>query len=81
MPATVTEVRKLIEDAFGSDSALASVVQEKQGRIVGNIVWTGFEKMDVSARNQLVTQRIRNPLGFRGLNVGILYPLAPGEHL
>ncbi len=73
MPATVTEVRKLIQEGF-PDSVIE--ITEENHRIVGTIHWPKFKDMDVKKRNRLVTERVRNNLGYRGINVGFLLPLA-----
>ena len=79
MPATVTEVQNLIQAQFaGADTA---GVREEGNRIGGVIFWAGFSNMDIGERNRMVTERIRNRLGLRGMNIGILFPLAPGEKL
>ena len=56
-------------------------VTETNHRVVGTIIWEGFKDKDVEERNRLVTEKVRNKLGLRGINVGILFPLAPGERL
>jgi len=79
MPATLEEVQKIIQDEFpGSDVAS---IREEDHRIKGNIVWQGFKGQDSRQRNRLVTEKVRDKLGLRGLNVGFLFPLAPGEKL
>jgi hypothetical protein len=77
MPATLEEVKSLIQTQFpGSD---ANGLAEENHRVVGTIIWHGFKGMDSRDRNRLVTERIRDRLGLRGLNVGSLFPRAPGE--
>lgn len=79
MQATIDEVRSLILMEFpGSD---VSNVKEENQRVYGIIDWNGFRNMDVSARNRLVTQKVRNKLGPKGYNVGFLLPHVPGEKL
>lgn len=78
MPATVDEVKQLIQDGFPDSE---SFVEENDHRIVGTIRWKGFKKMDPRERNQIVTDRVRNKLGYRGLNIGFILPLAPGDKL
>jgi acid stress-induced BolA-like protein IbaG/YrbA len=79
MPATVEEVRQLIRQSFGD--ADVSGIKEENHRVVGTIISSEFEGMDSRERTRLVTERVRNRLGLRGINVGILFPLAPGEKL
>ena len=78
MPVTVQELTDLIQTEFpGSNPLLA----DELNRITGTIFWQSFEGMDISERNSLVTKKIRDNLGLSGMNVGILYPLVPGEVL
>src|SRR5256885_1281125 len=79
MPATLEEVQAIIQQEFpGSD---VRGLKEENHRVVGTIIWDGFKHKDSEERNRLVTERVRNKLGLRGINVGILFPLAPGEEL
>jgi len=79
MPASVSEVREVILSGF--PGANVGGVKEENHRIIGVIQWEGFKNVGIDERNRWVTERVRNKLGLKGLNVGILYPLAPGEHL
>ena len=74
MPVTVDEVKQRILEGF--PGANVDDVQEKNHRIVGTIVWRDFKGKDPGERSQLVTDRVLNKLGHRGLNVGWLLPLA-----
>lgn len=79
MPATLEEIQNVIREAFpGSD---AEGIEEKGHRVVGTIFWKGFKGKDFVERNRLVTEKIRDRLGFRGINIGTLFPLAPKEKL
>ncbi|HET6384046.1 MAG TPA: hypothetical protein VFJ58_11705 [Armatimonadota bacterium] len=79
MPATVEEVRDLLIEAFpGAD---VSVSEEPNNRVGGIIISPEFESMTARERNRAITERVRDRLGLKGLNVGILFPLAPGEQL
>jgi len=78
MPVTLQEVRDLILNEF-PNAKVNQVVEESNHRIVGVIVWSGFKGMDVDSRNKVVREKVRAQLGLRGLNVGFLYPAAPGE--
>lgn len=79
MPATLEEVQQIIQNEFpGSD---VGGIREEHHRILGNIVWKGFKGQDISERSRLITEKVRDRLGLRGLNVGVLFPLAPGEKL
>jgi hypothetical protein len=79
MPATLEEVREVAQEVFpGAD---VNGLMEQNHRVVGEIIWDGFKERDIEERNRLVTERIRNRLGLKGINVGVLFPLAPGEHL
>ena len=80
MPVTIEEVQKLIQQKFpGSD--VNELSQLPDYRIVGAIRWRGFQKMSNNDRNRLVTQMVRNELGLKGINVGVLIPLTPEEQL
>jgi len=73
MPATLDEVKILISDAFpGAD---VSDIDIENHRIGGAIVWDGFAGKDSSERSRLVSEGVRDKLGLRGMNVGILLPL------
>ena len=37
--------------------------------------------MDNKDKNSLVTEKVRDKVGLKGMNVGVLFPLAPGETL
>lgn len=74
MPATLDEVREIIQEEFpGAD---VSELGEKDYRVTGTIVWDGFQHKDSWERNRMVTERVRDRLGMRGINIGILFPRA-----
>ena len=76
VPVSLQELRDLITEQFdGSDPQL----QESGGRIFGLIVWKGFKGASPDERNREVTAKVRERLGYRGLNVGFLIPVAPDE--
>jgi hypothetical protein len=77
MPATIDEVKHVIQEVFPGSKV--DEIIARNHRILGAIIWDQFQNMDVGARNRLVTGRVRDRLGLRGLNVGYLIPLAPGE--
>ncbi len=78
MPATLEEVRNVILQEF-PDADPEDVVEEDH-RIFGTIRSREFKPIkDSTERNRLVTTKVRDRLGLRGLNVGILFPRAPGE--
>ncbi len=77
MPATLEEVRKAIQQAF--PDADVDSLQEQNHRVTGTIVSREFEGKDAWERNRLVTERVRDRLGLRGVNVGFPFPVAPGE--
>lgn len=79
MPATLDEVKEVIKNGF--PSAEVEGIEEVNHRVLGSIVWEGFKDMDYKERNNLVTLKVRDTLGYRGMNVGVLFPLAPGETL
>jgi len=78
MPIQVEELRGLLEKEF---PGARIDIEETNGRINGPIISAEFKGLDDVARNKLVTERVRNHLGLKGLNIGILVPLAPGEKL
>jgi len=55
--------------------------REERDLIKGIIVWEGFKKIDYLERSKMVDEKVRDPLGLRGLNVDIIYTLAPKEKL
>ena len=77
MPATLDEVKNLISGEFVD--ADVTEITEVGSRIIGTIRSPEFEHMTSTQRNQEVTKRVRDKLGLRGLNVGILFPRAPGK--
>lgn len=77
-PATLKEVKEIVMEEF--EGANVDGISEEQHRIVGYFFWDGFQEKDVAERSRLVSERVRDSLGLRGLNVGILLPLAPGEN-
>jgi stress-induced morphogen len=79
MAATLSEVKQVIEEAF--PGANVDGVQEEHYRVLGSIVWKDFKGMPSEDRHRLVTEKVRNRLGLKGINIGILFPLAPGEKL
>lgn len=79
MPATVDEVKQVISEEF-PESDVAGIIEEGH-RIGGTFFWPKFKGMDFSERNRLVTRRVRDRLGLHGINIGFLFPLAPGEKL
>jgi stress-induced morphogen len=79
MPATLDEVKQVIREAF--PDANVDGVKEEDYRVLGTIVSQEFQDKNTRERNRLVTRRVRDKLGLRGINVGVLFPLAPGETL
>jgi acid stress-induced BolA-like protein IbaG/YrbA len=79
MAASIDDVKTVILEEFpGADVA---GVTEDNHRIFGVIISPEFEGKDPGQRNRMVTERVRDRLGWRGTNVGFLLPLAPGETL
>lgn len=78
MPATLEEVKQLIQEGFPNSE---SEIVEEDHRIVGTIYSNEFKKLDARERNRLVSTRVRNKLGSRGINIGFILPLAPGDKL
>lgn len=77
MPATLDEVKQVIQEEFpGSD---VGDVKEENHRVLGTIIWDQFQGMNSGERNRLVTERVRDRFGLRGINISILFPRAPGE--
>ncbi len=79
MPATLSEVKKIVEDEFPNSDV--SGINEENHRVLGTIVWTGFKGKDDTERYRMITEKVRRKLGLKGLNVGVLFALAPGEKL
>jgi len=71
------ELTKLLSEEF--EGVLTENLHEDSGRIIGAIIWEGFEGKDPRERSELITERIRRPLGSRAVNIGIVLPYAPGE--
>lgn len=76
-PATVKDVQQIARNEFpGAD---VTGIREENNRILGSIVWKGFRGQNSQERNRLITEKVRDRLGLRGLHVGFLFPIAPGE--
>jgi len=79
MPVTVEEVKKILRDEFpGSD---VGGITEEDHEVVGAVVWKGFKGKDLDERHRLMDERVLDKLGMRGINVGLVFLLAPGEKL
>ncbi len=78
MPATVEEVKKLIQEAFPDSVA---DIGERNHRVTGTIIWKPFRDIDAEDRNKLVTEKVRNKLDYRGTNIGFLLPLASKDEV
>lgn len=78
MPATVTDLEDVIRRQFPGAEV---EVTERSHRLSATIRWTRFKRMSMDNGFRLVKERVRDEMGFRGLNVGTIYPLAPGESL
>ena len=79
MPATLSEVKQLLQDAFPGSNVEG--VKDEGHRIGGTIVWKGFRGMDMRQRDRAISEKVRDKLKLRGLNVDLLIPIAPGEKL
>ncbi len=77
-PVSKAELEQQIRKAFPQATP---IIQDERGRLNGVIVWQGFQDMPARERNQQVTELVRNPFKIGAINVGLLVPLAPGEHL
>jgi len=78
MPATLEEVKQLIQEGFPNSE---SEIMEEDHRIVGTIYSNEFKKLDARERNRLVTDRVRNKLGYEGFNIGFILPLASKDEV
>lgn len=77
MLVTRNELQALIDKSFrGADT---SGLQEESHRIYGFIRSEEFGGLDDDQRRDLLRTKIREVLGLRGINVGWLIALAPGE--
>lgn len=79
MMASVEEVQERLLKAW-PDADVGGVRMEGH-RITGVVCWEGFRRMSLERRLAKLAQVVRDPLGAYGLNIGPLYPLAPGEKL
>lgn len=77
MLATKDDVKEAILAAFNNSDV--SDIDEIDGRVTGTIRWDGFKGMDLDERYDRVTEAVWGRLGSRGLNIGFLLPLAPGD--
>lgn len=77
MPATVDEVKKMMQDEF-PNSDVSDIREGEYHRVTGTIRWYGFKGKELDERYNLLL-RARNKLEDRGIKVGFLLPLAPGE--
>ena len=76
--ANLNQVQNIIQHA----DPLADVagVEERGGRIFGVVVSPSFAPMTAEQRSAWMREVVRNELGSRGVNVGILIAVAPGEN-
>ncbi len=79
MPVTVEELKKVLQDEFPNSDVAG--VTEKNHRVTGTVIWKGFKGKDSDERHRLIDERVLDKLGMRGINVGVLFLLAPGEKL
>lgn len=77
MPATVEDVKQLIQEKFPNSDV--SGLDWRDQRVTGIIRWQGFKGMKADDRYNRVVSAIHDKFGSRSLSVGILLPLAPGE--
>lgn len=80
LATTLEKVSSLIKEQF-PDADVDDVKENESRQVSGIIWWAGFKRMALRERNRLVHERVRNTLGLAGVNVGLLFPLAPGENL
>lgn len=77
--ATVEEVKALLLDACpGAD---VSSICEEDHRITGEVRWRGFSGWTDRQRSDHIIRMVRDPLGMRGMRIGVLYLLTPREKL
>ena len=79
MNATIEEVQRVIQEEF--PGAEVNGIREENHHISGRFDWAPFRGMEIEDRLAQVRKKVRNRLGLRGLNVGTLYPMVPGEKL
>jgi len=79
MPVTAEELKKAIKDEF--PNANVEGIIEKNHRVTGTIFWKGFKNKNSEERHRLLTERVLDKLGLKGINIGVLFPRAPGEEL
>ena len=80
MNATLDEVRSIVLEEF-PDTDISAIGEVNSYRIGGIIHSKAFMNKSVRERQQMISDKIRRRLGLRGINIGILFPLAPGESL
>jgi hypothetical protein len=78
MPVTVNELDILIKDAFPGATV---TLEEADHRITGKVRWDGFKGVELEDRSQMMRKRVRDVLGLNGMNVGVIFTLAPRERL
>ncbi len=71
------EVKDILETAFCGMKVLTEVLPG--GRISGSVIWAGFGEMDEVERQNLVRAELRDKLGERAQNVGVLLTYTPEE--
>ena len=76
---TLANVKNAIQNGFPGTEVIE--LTEEHHKVVGTIVWKGFKGKNPTERHHLITEKVRNRLGSSAINVGILFPLAPGETL
>lgn len=76
MQTTIAELKKIIAEEFPGATAMLRL--ESDNRIRGEGRSLEFKGKSDSERIRLISERVRQRLGQRGMNLGILYT-APGE--
>ena len=72
-----TEVKRLIEQQFGG--AEIDIEQTPEGRVVGSVIWDGFDSMDHAERQQEIRYYLRDQLKEKMNSVGVLLMYTPHE--
>lgn len=79
MPIMLEELRHLIEMAFPNADTTRIYQDQTTLYIQGQVTWEGFRGMDCTDRHALASRRVRDGIGLRGLNVGLIACRCKGE--
>ncbi len=75
----IEEVKGLLQERFpGADAMLERDPYSK--RVIGHLVWSGFEDLEQIDRQDLVISWLRQQLGEKAWRVSVILTYSPNEY-